>query len=281
MTYLITGATGGFGHYALQALKELVPREDVYVLARSEEKGKALTEEGWNVRIGDYADLTSMKSALNGIDRLLFVSGAPGNRQAEHENVVTAAKESGVSYIAYTSFADADHSSSILAPDHQFTEKIIKESGISHIFLRNNWYLENELPLIDLALKSGQFIYSAGEGKVGWALKREYATVAAKAVAGADFPEILELSGKPVTYEELAETLKTVSGESIDIISTNEQEFVENLTNAGFPETGAQMLAAIQKDIKNNQLDVSSKDFEKALGKPLVSLSEGLKELLN
>ncbi|OQO69778.1 NAD(P)-dependent oxidoreductase [Enterococcus villorum] len=281
MTYLITGATGGFGNYARHALKELVSHEDIYVLARNEEKAKALKEEGWNVRIGDYADRSSMEKALKGIDRLLFVSGAPGNRQAEHENVVIAAKDNGVSYIAYTSFADADHSTSILAPDHQFTERMIKESNIPHTFLRNNWYLENERPLIDLALKSGQFVYSAGEGKVGWALKREYAAVAAKAVAGADFPEVLELSGKPVSYEELAETLKKVTGKQIEIISTDEQEFVKTLENAGFPESGAHMLAAIQNDIKNHQLDVSSKDFEKALGKPLVSLYEGLKELLN
>ncbi len=67
-----------------------------------------------------------MKEALKGIDRLLFVSGVPGNRQAEHENVVKAAQAAGVSYIAYTSFADADHSISVLAPDHQFTEKRLR-----------------------------------------------------------------------------------------------------------------------------------------------------------
>lgn len=134
MNYLITGATGGFGNYAMEYLKQLIPQENIYVLARNEEKGKTLEEKGWNVRFGDYADYSSMKNALQGIDRLLFVSGAPGNRQAEHENVVKAAKATGVSYIAYTSFADADHSTSILAPDHQFTEKVIADSGIAHTF---------------------------------------------------------------------------------------------------------------------------------------------------
>ncbi|MBF8808701.1 MAG: SDR family oxidoreductase [Enterococcus lacertideformus] len=280
MTYLIKGATGGFGKYAQQYLKELVSQDEIYVLVRTPEKGRAFSEEGWNVRIGDYADLSAMKQALKGIDRLLFISGVPGNRQAEHRNVVTAAKESGVSYIAYTSFADVEHSTSVLAPDHQFTEKIIKSSGIHHTFLRNNWYLENELPLIHRALKSGQFVYSAGEGKTGWALKREYAEVAAKALAGADFPEILELSGKPVTYKELAKALKEVTGSSIEIVSTTEQTFMKILEQEGIPKSGIQMLIAIQRDIKNHQLDVSSKDFEEALGKPLVSLPEGLKELL-
>lgn len=61
MNYLITGATGGFGNYAMEYLKQLVPQENIYVLARNEEKGKTLEEKGWNVRFGDYADYSSMK----------------------------------------------------------------------------------------------------------------------------------------------------------------------------------------------------------------------------
>lgn len=95
MTYLVTGATGGFGHYALEELKKLVPLEEIYVLARNEEKAQKLIEAGLQVRIGDYADRETMVQALQGIDRLLFVSGVPGNRQAEHQHVVEAKKRNG------------------------------------------------------------------------------------------------------------------------------------------------------------------------------------------
>lgn len=279
MTYLVTGATGGFGHYALEELKKLVPLEEIYVLARNEEKAQKLIEAGLQVRIGDYADRETMVQALQGIDRLLFVSGVPGNRQVEHQHVVEAAKETGVSFIAYTSFADADHSTSILAPDHQFTEKIIKESGIKHTFLRNNWYLENEMPLIGVALKTGQFVYAAGEGKTGWALKREYAEVAAKVLAGMDYPEFLELSGKPITYQTLAEQVAKVSGKPLDILSLAPDEFTDKLTASGFSQGGAEMTTAIQNDIRNNQLDVTSDDFAKVLGRELTSIEDGLREL--
>ncbi|MDB7088055.1 SDR family oxidoreductase [Enterococcus mundtii] len=279
MTYLVTGATGGFGRYALEELKKLVPLEEIYVLARNEEKAQKLIEAGLQVRIGDYADRETMVQALQGIDRLLFVSGVPGNRQAEHQHVVESAKETGVSFIAYTSFADADHSTSILAPDHQFTEKIIKESGIKHTFLRNNWYLENEMPLIEVALKTGQFVYAAGEGKTGWALKREYAEVAAKVLAGMDYPEALELSGKPITYQALAEQVARVSGKSLEILSLDADEFTAKLTTSGFSQGGAEMTTAIQNDIRNNQLDVTSDDFEKVLGRKLTSIEDGLREL--
>ncbi|MDU5335133.1 SDR family oxidoreductase [Enterococcus sp.] len=280
MKYLVTGATGRFGNYALDFLKESVPTSDIYALVRSEEKNAALKEAGINLRIGDYADKKSMEKALQGIDRLLFVSGTPGNRQEEHANVVEAAKEAGVSYIAYTSFARADKATSPLAADHIFTEKLIEKTGIAHTFLRNNWYLENEMPIVDAALNGGKFVYAAGQGKTGWALKREYAEVAAKALQGKDFPAILELSGKPVSYEALAAALKTATGMEIEVVSSDNQGFIENLTVNGLPQPIAEMFLSFQSDIKDGQLDVVSDDFEKALGRTLLSLEEGFKELL-
>lgn len=280
MKYLVTGATGGFGGYALDFLKESVPTDDIYALVRSEEKGAALKEAGLNIRIGDYADKESMKQAMEGIDRLLFVSGAPGNRQEEHANVVEAAKEAGVAYIAYTSFTGADKATSPLAADHIFTERLIEKSGIAHTFLRNNWYLENEMPIAGAALSNGKFVYAAENGKTGWALKREYAEVAAKALAGTEYPAILELSGKPVSYDALAEALKKATGKDFEVVSSDDQGFIDNLVGSGMPQPVAEMFLSFQYDIKNDQLDVVSDDFEKALGRPLVSLEAGLKELL-
>jgi NAD(P)H dehydrogenase (quinone) len=47
------------------------------------------------------------------------------------------------------------------------------------------------------------------------------------------------------------------------------------------PQSVAELFLSFQYDIKNNQLDVTSTDFEKALGRPLMSLEAGFKELLH
>ena len=205
MTFLITGATGGLGGYALAALRKLVPQSQIVALARSETKAEALREEGFQVRIGDYGDPSSLRQAFAGIDRLLFISGKPGDRQREHRNVVDAAAAEGVSFIAYTSFAHTDTVNNPLSKDHQFTEQIIRESGITHAFLRNNWYLENEATLLKAAVSSGELVFAAGDATVGWALKREYGQAAARVLAGLkEYPSIIELSGKPTAYTQLA-----------------------------------------------------------------------------
>lgn len=168
MSILVTGATGGFGTYALAALKKLVPQDEIFALARSEEKAAQLKENGFSVKIATYDDPTSLEQAFHGIDRLLFVSSSEiGSRQPQHKNVIDAAKKAGISYIAYTSFGKADTATSPLARDHAYTEKLILDSGIDHTFLRNNWYLENEGGVITAALKTGKFVHAGGEGKAG------------------------------------------------------------------------------------------------------------------
>lgn len=281
MNYLITGATGGFGNHALDFLKKSISTSEIFALVRSEAKAEALKRAGIHVRIGDYGDKEAMERVFEGIDRVLFVSGAPGNRQKEHANVVESAIKAGVSYIAYTSFAEADKATSPLAEDHLFTERLIEKAGISHTFLRNNWYLENELPLVEAAMNSGKFVYAAGNGKTGWAMKREYAEVAAKALLGADYPAILELSGKPVNYNTLANALKKATGKEFEVISSDDSGFINHLVANGMPQSVAELFLSFQYDIKNNQLDVTSTDFEKALGRPLMSLEAGFKELLH
>ena len=73
MTYLITGATGGLGGYALQSLQQLVPSSQIYALARSEQKAATLKDHGVQVRIGNYDAPASLEAAFAGIDRILFV----------------------------------------------------------------------------------------------------------------------------------------------------------------------------------------------------------------
>ena len=282
MTFLITGATGGLGGYALQSLQGLVPASQIYALARNEQKAQTLKAKGVQVRLGDYADEASLEAAFEGVDRILFVSGAPGNRQQEHRNVVNAAKKAGVSFIAYTSFAQADKVNNMLSTDHQFTEKIIAESGIAHAFLRNNWYLENETTLLKAAVSSGELPFAAGEATVGWALKREYAEAAAQVLAGKrTFPAVIELSGKPVTYTQLAAAASEATGKTITAKPLDDDAFVQALLGLHVPEGGAKGLLAVQQLIKAGDLEVASHDFEDVLGKPLTALTDAVKEVLS
>ncbi len=285
MKYLVTGSTGKFGRHALDYLSASVGKGDLVALARDEEKGQALADEGFEVRVADYSDPSSLREAFGGIQRLLFVSSVPGgavSRQEQHWNVVDAARREGVDFIAYTSIANAQDSKCMLAPDHVYTEGIISESGIDHVFLRNNWYLENEEFILGGALEGGRFVYGAGDGRVGWALRREYAEAAARVLGRASTvpnTDILELSGHPVTYADLAAALSRTSGKDFEVVSLSPAAFRKGLEDAGLPSGFIGYLTALHTEIGEGVLDVESSDFQTVLGRPLKPLDEALTEL--
>lgn len=278
-TYAVTGATGHFGQRALKQLAALVPASSIVALARNTEKAKLVVPAGVTVRQADYTDPDQMTEALKDIDRLLFVSSVPGAsvpRLQQHQNVVTAAKRAGVSYIAYTSFPKADVSTAALASDHHATEQAILAAGIKHSFLRNNWYLENELSRLKAAAAGQDFLYSAGEGKVGWALEREYAEAAADVLAAEDTKSVYEFAGPARTYRELADA---ISGQ-FEIKSLNDADYQAALAASGVPAKLTGIFAGGMAMIKAGVLDEATTDLPDVLGHALTPLSDAVKEVL-
>ena len=142
--------------------------------------------------------------------------------------------------------------------------------------------MENEAAFLAAGAKGGKFIYAGGNGQAGWALRREYAEVAARAVSGKfDFPEILELGDQLRTYEDLGAALRGATGKDLEVISADEATAAKNLVeNAGVPQNVAELLVSFQQIVKSGALAVQPDDFEKYLGKPLTPMVEAIKEVL-
>ena len=277
--YAVTGSTGHFGQNAIKELVKLVPATDVVALARNTEKAKTLVPAGVEVRSGDYTDEAGLENSLKGIDKLLFISSQPGGpvaRLTQHQNVVTAAKNAGVSYIAYTSFPHADTATAALADDHKQTEKLIKDSGMKYSFLRNNWYLENEAASLKGAAKGQDFVYSAGEGKTGWALESEYSEAAAKVLATDNAKDIYEFAGEARTYQELAQA---VNGD-FKVSSLSDEDYQQGLKAAGVDDGTIGVIIAIQDLIKDGNLDEQTTDLADVLGRSLTPLAEAVKTVI-
>lgn len=274
-TYGVTGSTGHFGQNAIKELAKLVPAGNIIALARNTQKAEQIVPEGVEVRSGDYTDEKQLEESLKGIDRLLFISSQPGGpvaRLIQHENIVKAAKNAGVGYVAYTSFPHADVSEAPLASDHKATEKLILEAGIDHSFLRNNWYLENEAATIKAAVSGQPFVYAAGDGKTGWALESEYSEAAAKVLASSTTKDVYEFAGTSRTYQDLADAIKG----DFDVKSLSISDFQKALQDSGMDEGTAEVVTSIQDLIRQGNLDENSDDLPEVLGRELTPLAKAL-----
>lgn len=284
MKLLVTGATGKLGSKVVETLLKTVPANQLAVSVRNPEKAEGLKARGVEIRQGDFDHPETLDAAFADVDRLLLISADGDNetRIRQHGHAVEAAKRAGVKFIAYTSLANASDSQIFLAPTHRATEEAIVKTGIPYSFLRNNWYLENEISSIQGVLAGAPWVTSAGNGRVGWALQQDYAEAAAAVLAGDGHDNtIYELSGQPLTQEQFAAALSDVLGRQVAIQQVDDHAYADIMKQAGVPEFVVPFLLEIQKGIREGTLDVESNDFEKLLGRPLVPIREAISQLVS
>jgi NAD(P)H dehydrogenase (quinone) len=284
MKLLVTGATGKLGSKVVESLLKSVPASELAVSVRNPEKAEALRSQGVEVRLGDFDHPETLDTAFSGIDRLLIISADGDNetRVHQHTNAVEAAKRAGVKFIAYTSLANATESKNIMAPPHVATEAAIVKTGIPYSFLRNNWYLENEIGSIQGVLSGAPWVTSAGHGKVGWAAQQDYAEAAAAVLAGEGHENtVYELSGPLLTQEEIVHVLGDVLGKEIPVQQVNDETYAEIMKRLGLPDFVIPIVVGIQASIRNGSLEVESNDFEKVLGRPVTPIREVLSQIMN
>ncbi|MFB0710219.1 SDR family oxidoreductase [Buttiauxella noackiae] len=279
----ITGASGQLGQLVVEDLLKTVAADQLVAIVRNPAKIQAFADRGVQVRAASYEDKAALVQALVGVEKLLLISSSEvGQRAVQHRNVIEAAKEAGVELIAYTSLLHADSSPMGLADEHIATEKMLKESGIPFVLLRNGWYTENYLASVPPALQHGVFIGSAGEGKIASATRADYAAAAAKVMtlenqAG----KVYELAGDHGwTLSELAAELTKQSGKTVVYQNLPEADFKAALLGAGLPEGLAELLANSDVGASKGGLFDDSRQLSALIGRPTTTLAESLRAVL-
>lgn len=283
MKILITGATGMLGTKVVQALLERVPTEQLAVSVRDPAKAERFKEQGIEIRQADYEDPASLEEAFTGIDRLLLISsqGDDETRIRQHSNVIYAAEQTGVGLLVYTSISKAETSSLPVAEVHRQTEATIIKSGIPYTFLRNNWYVENEIPVIKNVLAGGPVLTAAESGRVGWVPRVDYAEAAAAVLAsGKHINKTYELSGVPSSYADMARELTSILGRRVIVRNVDDKTYQEVLIANGTPDVMAEFSLDIQRAIRKGDLDVESEDLPRLMGRPAISLKQSLTEIV-
>ncbi len=280
MKIAITGATGQLGRIVVAKLKERTVAENLVALVRTPEKA---ADSGVEARTFDYSKPETLAVALKGIDSLLLISGSEvGQREAQHKNVINAAKEAGVKWIVYTSLLHADTSSLSLAPEHAATEEALKNSGIAYTILRNGWYTENYAGSIPGALQAGAFIGAAGDGKISSATREDFAEAAAIVITSTGHEgKIYELAGdEAYTLTELAAKTSKQTGKDIPYNNLTEADYAAALAGAGLPQWLADAIAGWDTGASKGDLFDDSKTLSGILGRPSTPLSDVVRSVL-
>ena len=283
---LITGATGQLGSAVIQHLLTNIPASQIAAFVRDAGKAAGLQEKGVSIRVGTYDDTVALDSAMQGIEKVLLISGGDAdNALQQHQNVVDAAKKAGVRCLAYTGRSLKDPGTLVnkLMNRHFQTEDYIKESGLNYALFRNILYMD-VLPLfVGKQVFDTGIHLPAGDGKVSFALRSEMGEAIAKVLLDSDCDnQTYNFTGSETySFEDVANALSELSGKEVKYSAVTPAEFEAQMKGRGIPDFMVPRMIGFITDIKNGQETTLSPDLENKLGRKPVSLKEGLKTLFH
>ena len=280
--YAVTGATGKLGRLVLDELLRQANPGDIVALARDPAALSDLALKGVDVRKADYDDPASLEAALQGVDRVLLISGnAVGQRERQHGAVLEAAKRTGVSYLAYTSVLNAQASKLMLAPEHAATEKLLENSGLNYDVLRMPWYSENYTGALGPAIEQGTIYGATGDGKLATATRADLAAAAVGALLRSPGGKTYELAGNhPWTMQEFAAEVSRQAGRPVKYVNQSESDYKDTLESAGLPPPVATLLASTSYLAGYGELYSESTDLSDLAGRPSTPIQQTIRQAL-
>ena len=291
MSLVVTAASGHLGRLVVEELlRRGVPAGQIVAGARKPEKITDLAAAGVDVRRIDYDDPDSLKTGLQGAQRVLLISGTDfGRRVAQHRAVAQAAQAAGATFLAYTSGPYADTSSMQLMSEHRDTEQAIAEIGISHAFLRHSWYHENYTAQIGRYVEQGAIYGAAGNGRISGAPRADYAAADASVLIGATPDQTLddggshngsihELGGdESYSLTDLAALVSDATSSTIPYRDISQADLQAALEGAGLPAPIAAVMADVDRAIRDDAaLLVDNGELARLAGRPTTPLKDSI-----
>jgi NAD(P)H dehydrogenase (quinone) len=281
---VVTGAGGRLGGAVVAALLERMPAQEIGVSTTAPEKLSALTEAGVRVRRGDYDDAATLRDAFEGADRVLLVS-APrigDGAVAAHRAAISAAAAAGVGRLLYTSHIGADALSPFPpATTHAATEVLLTGSGIPFTALRNGFYADTPVRLLQGAAASGELRVPA-DAPVSWTTHEDLAPAIAALLLdpALEEPVVNLTAGEAFDLAELVEVASGTLGHDIRHVVLSDDEYRDELLATGAPEMAAVMTLGIFLAARQRRLGIVDPALARLIGRPATDLRGVIAERL-
>jgi uncharacterized protein YbjT (DUF2867 family) len=274
--FLITGATGDTGGYAVRELLE--KNQAVRVLAhRADDRSKQLQEQGAEVVFGDLLNFDAIRAALKGTQRAYFCYPiSPGLVQATAQ-FAQAAKEAGVEAIVNLSQISArGDSKSEAARQHWLSERVFDWSGVPTVHLRPTFFAEWILYLAPMIRQGKILAPFTTTGRHAPVAAEDQARVIATILESpaAHVGKTYPLFGPvELTYPEIAAIVSRVIGKEV----TYQQVPIERYAEIFTPKKSTQFTATSMSSDPGASTGGSRKSFlMQHLGEVAIDHSNGI-----
>jgi uncharacterized protein YbjT (DUF2867 family) len=277
---------GGRSKIGSALIEELVAKgEAVRALVRSGESGTSFPDRAETVT-GDLSDRDSLRSALEGADRLFLLCGPTEQEVQLNRNAIDVAKETGVKLLVRSSILGSDpDSAATFVSDHGECDAYLKESGVPHAVVRPNMFMqnipENTIPSID---QDGNFYTNTGDARISMVDTRDIAAVAAALLTDPGHEgNAYDVTGpEALSYQDVASKLSDDTGRQVNHVSVPDEAVAGALGGRGLGDWLVGGLVELFADYRRSGTDGYAArvtdTVERLTGRPARSLDQLLAE---
>ncbi len=268
LPYVVFGVTGRTGAAAADAL--LRSGHPVRVVVRDPAKGRPWAERGAEVAVADLTDLASVTRALSQVQGAYVVSPQHYNREDLFERAdliadttARAAVAADVPRLVALSSVGADRESGTgwIRMNRMFEQRL-GETGISTIFLRAAYFMENWMPMVGQAMRSGTLPTFLAPPQRPLPM---VATVDVGSTAAALLQEkrmgtcAVTLSGpKDYAPNDVAAIVSATLGKPVGVAVLPEAEWPNALADAHFSQAALAGFAEMTRGLNCSHIDIKS-----------------------
>ncbi|MGH9738060.1 MAG: SDR family oxidoreductase [Candidatus Acidiferrales bacterium] len=294
MSILVTGASGSFGRQVAELLLQRISATELILVTRRPAALAQFAARGTQVRAGDFDKPEDLARAFAGAEKMLLIStlAVGQRRQRQHRAAIDAARAAGVKHIVYTSSAGIHpRNPSFAVADHLLTEGWLRSSGMDFTILRDSQYAEVITTMLaPMALETGKWVMSTGEGGMAFVSKQDcIASAAAALTTPGHEGAIYEITGPALyTFREAAALTAEIGGRPVEYLSVSHEEKLSFFDAAGIPreyvegETnsdgtgiwGSEEMVSYERAIRQGYFSICSQHVRLLTGRPARSLRE-------
>lgn len=268
LPYVVFGVTGRTGAAAADAL--LRSGHSVRVVVRDSAKGRSWAERGAEIAVADLTDLASMAAALSQVQGAYVVCPQHYNREDLFERAdliadttARAAVAADVPRLVALSSVGADRESGTgwIRMNRMFEQRL-GETGVSTIFLRAAYFMENWTPMVGQAMRTGTLptflappqrplpmVATVDVGSTAATLLQEERTGTC----------IVTLSGpKDYTPNDVAAIVSATLEKPVDVAVLPEAEWPKALADAHFSKAALAGFTEMTRGLNCSHIDINS-----------------------
>jgi NAD(P)H dehydrogenase (quinone) len=236
----VIGATGNTGRAVVTELRTL--GEDPLCIVRNVDKARELLGAEARTAVAEVTDRAAMEKALQGVERVLVVTGHNPQAGEQQINILEAAKAAGVQFFAKVSGGRAvvgPDVESVVGRGHHAVEEAMKRSGLAWVILRPGLFMQNTLAQAQSIKNEGKMVLAYPQDlPIAFIDVRDTGAVGARILRDPDrhAGKTYEFTGPTTTLGEFAQVFSEVLGKRVTYIGASLEQAEQGMKARGMPD---------------------------------------------